>query len=209
MSAVISISTGKAYGVSRVCRAWSPSRASGVPGPATGPDRGRAAPPPGTTRPPVGCRSGRGNQTGHHQQQVPWRGLSQGVGAPALQGHPHLESAGSAAHARERALCEAMSGAAHGPRAHDGTIIPGNIDERPRDVGHRHDRHPPEHRASGRGPCRGRSLFGGLRGHSCSHPGHTLRGVAADPPGRAGLLRGVADRLGQFGLAREPGQLGL
>ncbi len=29
-----------------------------VPGPATGPDRGRAAPPPGTTRPPVGCRSG-------------------------------------------------------------------------------------------------------------------------------------------------------
>ncbi len=28
MSAVISISTGKAYGVSRVCRAWSLSRAS-------------------------------------------------------------------------------------------------------------------------------------------------------------------------------------
>ncbi len=28
MSAVLSISTGKAYGVSRVCRAWGPSRAS-------------------------------------------------------------------------------------------------------------------------------------------------------------------------------------
>ena len=157
MSAVISISTGKAYGVSRVCRAWSPNRASVYRD--LQPARTEAAPPPGTTRPPVGCRSGRGDQTGHHQQQVPWRGLSQGVGAPALQGHPHLESAGSAADARERALCEAMSGAAHGPRAHDGTIIPGNIDERPRDVGHRHDRHPPEHRASGRGPCRGRSLI--------------------------------------------------
>ena len=92
---------------------------------------------------------------------------------------------------RENGLCaKPCQGAAHGPRAHDGTIIPDNIDERPRDVGHRHDRHPPEHRASGRGPCRGRSLFGGLRGHSCSHPGGT-RFEALQP-----IRQGVRDCFG-------------
>ncbi len=38
MSAVISISTGKAYGVSQVCRVWGLSRARCVPGFATGID---------------------------------------------------------------------------------------------------------------------------------------------------------------------------
>ncbi len=66
----------------------------------------------------VGCELGRRDQAGHHGQQVPWRGLSQGLGAPALQGHPHLTGAGSAAHARERAVCEAL------PRASTGSSRP-------------------------------------------------------------------------------------
>ncbi len=54
-------------------------------------------------------------------------------------------------------------GPAHGPRAPDGTIIPHGIDERPRDVERGHDRHASGNRASGRCPCRGRSLLGGPR----------------------------------------------
>ena len=67
MSAVISISTGKSYGVSRVCRVWSLSRSSVYrdlkPSPAEPPVRRR----PG---PHVGCGACRGDQTSDHQQPV-------------------------------------------------------------------------------------------------------------------------------------------
>ena len=159
MSAVISISTGKAYGVSRVCRAWSPSRASVYRD--LQPARTEAAPPrrPGPQGPLsdadlVGeIRQVITNSRFHGEgYRKVWARLRyKGIRTSKVRVLRLM---------RENGLCaKPCQGAAHGPRAHDGTIIPDNIDERPRDVGHRHDRHPPEHRASGRGPCRGRSLI--------------------------------------------------
>ncbi len=140
MSAVISISTGKAYGVSRVCRAWSPSRASVYRD--LQPARTEAAPPrrPGPQGPMsdadlVGeIRQVITNSRFHGEgYRKVWARLRyKGIRTSKVRVLRLM---------RENGLCaKPCQGAAHGPRAHDGTIIPDNIDERPRDVGHRHDR---------------------------------------------------------------------
>ncbi len=138
MSAVISISTGKAYGVSRVCRIWGLSRASVYrdlqPASTNATPRCR----PGPQGPMSDAELTREIRQVITDSKFHGEGHRKILGAPALQGHSHLKGAGFAAHARERAMCEApCQGPAHGPRAHDGTIIPDGIDERPRDVGAR------------------------------------------------------------------------
>uniref|UniRef100_A0A1X7SID5 Uncharacterized protein n=1 Tax=Amphimedon queenslandica TaxID=400682 RepID=A0A1X7SID5_AMPQE len=76
MSAVISTSTKKAYGVSRVCRVWEINRAGVYRhlNAATADDSERQRPGPVGAMPDAKTR---GHRTGHRRQPVPQRGLSQ------------------------------------------------------------------------------------------------------------------------------------
>ncbi len=168
MSAVISISTGKAYGVSRVCQVWGLSRASVY----------RDLQPASTNATPR-CRPGPQGPMSDEEltreiRQVITDSRFHGEGHHKIWARPRYKGIIGTSQARalrlmrENGLCaKPCRGPAHGPRAHDGTIIPDGINERPRDVGHGHDRHASGNRASGRCPCRGRSLPGRLRWRPC------------------------------------------
>ncbi len=199
MSAVLSISTGKTCGVSRVCRVRGPSRASVY----RDLQPAQAEPSPRRRPEPQGPLSDA--DLAREIRQVITDSRFHGEGYRKVWARLRYKGIGTSQARvlrlmRENGLCaKPCRGPAHGPRAHDGTIIPDGIDERPRDVGHGHDRHTSGNRASGGRPCRGRSLPGRLRWRPCRHAGHALRGASADPPGRAGMLRG--DRHGRWPLA--------
>lgn len=129
MSAVISISTGKRYGVSRVCRVWGLSRASVYrnlqPVPSELPMRRR----PGPQGPmsdadlvdAIGCVITDSPFYGEGHRKVWARLRYKGI---------RTSKARVLRLMRENGLCaKPCHGASHGPRAHDGTIIPDTIDE--------------------------------------------------------------------------------
>ena len=129
MSAVILISTGKSYGVSRLCRVWGRSRASVYR------DLHPAPPEPPVRR----CPGPQGPMTDVDLVEAISRVITN---SPFYgEGHrkvwAHLRYKGirtSKARVlrlmRENGLCaKPCQGPTHGPRAHDGTIIPDNIDE--------------------------------------------------------------------------------
>ncbi|WP_420012428.1 IS3 family transposase [Tateyamaria sp.] len=129
MSAVISISTGKSYGVSRVCRVWGLSRASVY--------RDLQPSPP---EPPVRRRPG-------PQGPMPDAELVEAIKQVIIdspfygEGHRKVwarlrykgirtSKARGLRLMRENGLCaKPCFGATHGPRGHDGTIISDTIDE--------------------------------------------------------------------------------
>ena len=129
MSTVISISTGKTYGVSRVCRVWGQSRASVY-------RDLRPAPP----EPPVRRRPG---PQGPMSDAELVEAIKQVITDSPFYGEGHRKvwarlrykgirtsKARVLRLMRENRLCaKPCHGAAHGPRAHDGTIIPDTIDE--------------------------------------------------------------------------------
>ena len=129
MSAVILISTGKSYGVSRVCRVWGLSRSSVYR------DLQPAPPaPPARRRPrPQGPMSDA--ELVEEIKQVITDSPFYGEGHRKVWAR--LRYKGTRASKarvlrlmRENGLCaKPCHGAAHGPRAHDGTIIPDTIDE--------------------------------------------------------------------------------
>ena len=129
MSAVISISTGQSYGVARVCRVWGLSRSSMYrdlkPSPAEPAVRRR----PG----PQGPMSD--TELVEEIKQVitdsPFYGEGhRKVWARLRYKGTRTSKARVLRLMRENGLCAKSShGAAHGPRAHDGTIIPDTIDE--------------------------------------------------------------------------------
>ena len=126
MSAVISISTGKAYGV---CRVRGPGRASVYrdlrPLPAEPAPRRRPGPRgPMSDADPVGkikqvITDSKFHGEGHRKIRARLR--CKGI---------RTSKARVLRLMRENGLCaKPCHGPAHGPRAHDGTIIPDNIDE--------------------------------------------------------------------------------
>ncbi|WP_420013280.1 IS3 family transposase [Tateyamaria sp.] len=129
MSAVISISTGKSYGVSRVCRVWGLSRASVYrdlqPSPPEPPVRRR----PGPQGPMPDAELVEAIKQviidspfyGEGHRKV-WARLSyKGIRTSKARGLRLM---------RENGLCaKPCFGATHGPRGHDGTIISDTIDE--------------------------------------------------------------------------------
>ena len=129
MSAVISISTGKVYGVSRVCRVWGLSRASVYrdlrPAPADAVPRRR----PG----PQGPKSDA--ELAAEIRQVITDSKFHGEGYRKIWARLRYKGIRTSKARvlrlmRENGLCaHPCQGPAHGPRAHDGTIIPDNIDE--------------------------------------------------------------------------------
>jgi putative transposase len=127
MSAVISISAGRRYGVARVCRAWGVSRSSLY--------RGRTPSPPSAPRRRPGP-----------QGPMPDAGIVEAIrqtlaGSP-FHGEGYRKVWARLRHAglrtskervrrlmRENGLQAAnRPGRPRGPRSHDGTIIPGTID---------------------------------------------------------------------------------
>ncbi len=129
MSAVISISTGKAYGVSRVCRVWGLGRASVYrdlrPLPAEPAPRRRPGPRGAMSDADLVERikqvitDSRFHGEGHRKIRARLR--CKGI---------RTSKARVLRLMRENGLCaKPCHGPAHGPRAHDGTIIPDNIDE--------------------------------------------------------------------------------
>lgn len=129
MSAVISISTGKIYGVSRVCRVWGLSRASVY-----------RALQPAPPEPPMRRRPG---PQGPMSDAELVETIKQVITDSPFYGEGHRKvwarlrykgirtsKARVLRLMRENGLCaKPCQGAAHGPRAHDGTIIPDTIDE--------------------------------------------------------------------------------
>ena len=129
MSAVISISTGKSYGVSRVCRIWGLSRSSVYrdlkPSPAEPLVRRRPGP------------------QGPMSDAALVEKIKQVITDSPFHGEGHRKvwarlryksirtsKARVLRLMRENGLCaKPCHGAAQGPRAHDGTIIPDSIDE--------------------------------------------------------------------------------
>jgi putative transposase len=127
MSAVISISAGRRYGVARVCRAWGVSRSSLY--------RGRTPSPPSAPQRRPGP-----------QGPMPDAGIAEAIrqtlaGSP-FHGEGYRKVWARLRHAglrrskervrrlmRENGLQAAnRPGRPRGPRSHDGTIIPGTID---------------------------------------------------------------------------------
>ncbi len=87
-------STGRAYGLKRVCALWGLARST-----VYAQRRREAVPvherPTPNKRGPVGpCTDA--ELLGHIRQVLEeWRGLPQGVGEAALRGHPHQQGAGA------------------------------------------------------------------------------------------------------------------
>ena len=129
MSAVISISTGKAYGVSRVCRVWRLSRATVYrdlqPTPAEPPMRRR----PGPQGPMPDA------DLVEEIKQVITDSPFYGEGHRKVWARLRYKGIRSSKARvlrlmRENDLCaKRCQGAAHGPHVHDGTIIPDTVDE--------------------------------------------------------------------------------
>ncbi len=56
---------------------------------------------------------------------ISWRRVPQGARAPEMQGHRHIAGASLATHALNNGLlAKPCRGLAHGPRTHNGIIIP-------------------------------------------------------------------------------------
>ena len=108
MSAVISISTGKTCGASRVCRVRGPSRASVYrdlqPAQAESSPRRR----PGPQGPLSDADLAREIRQVVTDSRFHGEGYSKVWARLRYEGIGNLTGAGSAAHARERAVCEAM-----------------------------------------------------------------------------------------------------
>ena len=129
MSAVILISTGKSYGVSLLCRVWGRSRASVYR------DLHPAPPEPPVRR----CPGPQGPMTDVDLVEA----ISRVITDSPFYGEGHRKvwarlrykgirtsKARVLRLMRENGLCaKPCRGPTHGPRAHDGTIIPDNIDE--------------------------------------------------------------------------------
>ena len=129
MSAVILISTGKSYGVSRLCRVWGRSRASVYR------DLHPAPPEPPVRR----CPGPQGPMTDVDLVEA----ISRVITDSPFYGEGHRKvwvrlrykgirtsKARVLRLMRENGLCaKPCQGPTHGPRAHDGTIIPDNIDK--------------------------------------------------------------------------------
>ena len=129
MSAVISISTGKSYGVSRVCRVWGLSRASVYR------DLQPASPAPPVRRRPGPQGPMPDAELVEEIRQVITDSPCYGEGHRKLWARLRYRGIRTSKARvlrlmRENGLCAKLCfGAAHGPRAHDGTIIPDSIDE--------------------------------------------------------------------------------
>ena len=129
MSAVILISTSKSYGVSLLCRVWGRSRASVYR------DLHPAPPEPPVRR----CPGPQGPMTDVDLVEA----ISRVITDSPFYGEGHRKvwarlrykgirtsKARVLRLMRENGLCaKPCQGPTHGPRAHDGTIIPDNIDE--------------------------------------------------------------------------------
>jgi predicted acyl esterase len=63
------------------------------------------------------------------REPVPWRWLSEDLGATALRRHPHLQAPGPAADAAHDLLAPGRVGRPHGPKAHDCTIRTERVDD--------------------------------------------------------------------------------
>ena len=129
MSAVISISTDKSYGVSRVCRVWGLSRASVYR------DLQPASPEPPVRRRPGPQGPMPDAELVEEIRQVITDSPFYGEGHRKLWARLRYRGIRTSKARvlrlmRENGLCAKLCfGAAHGPRAHDGTIIPDSIDE--------------------------------------------------------------------------------
>jgi putative transposase len=126
MSAVISISAGRSYGVARVCRAWGVSRSSLY--------RCRMAPPPP-------ARRRRPGPQGPMPDAALVEAIRQTLADSPFHGEGYRKVWAWLRHAglrtskervrrlmRENGLSAGRTGRPRGPRNHDGTIIPETID---------------------------------------------------------------------------------
>ena len=117
MSLVVSTCEKKPYGVKRVCEAWRMS-SSTVHRHLKEASETSEDPPPRRRPGPVGAMPDANLTEAIEQvewmsywgQPVSWRGIAQGTRASAIQGHLCIESAGPAAHARERTARQVLPG---------------------------------------------------------------------------------------------------
>jgi putative transposase len=170
MSRTVSPSSGRPYGLARVCRVWRASRASVY--------RHLSSRPEPPRRPgPVG--------------PMPDAALVDAIRAVLTaspfhgEGHrkvwARLRVAGVRTSKRRvlrlmrenNLLAPSRVGAPRGPRTHDGTIIPETVDTMWGTVGHGPD-HDHHRRGTGCGVRRCRSRLSRVCGHPCRAPGHPL-----------------------------------
>ena len=159
-------STGRAYGLKRVCALWGLARST-----VYAQRRREAVPvherPTPNKRGPVGpCTDAepRPHPAGPGGLSLPWRGLPQGVGEAALRGHPHQQGAGASPDAGGGASGPPPGGQT--PRSQGPQRDHPHRAARP-NVGHGHDDDGDHRGGDGLGVRGGGSLLGGLRGDPC------------------------------------------
>ena len=124
MSRMLSPSSGKAYGLARVCRIWRSARASVYRHRHPEPARQK----PGSRRPDAGCGPAGTDPWRPLRQPLPWRRSPEGL-ARLLIGGIRTSLRRVLRLMRENdLLAPGRVGQPRGPRNHDGTIIPNTID---------------------------------------------------------------------------------
>ena len=127
MSLTVSPSSGRPYGVARVCRVWRAARATVYHH--RRPPRMEPPKRPGRVGSIAGCGAAGCDPGRLRGQPLSWRGSPQNLGEAAHEGRSDLPAPGAAADACARPA-RPIEGRQppRGPRNHDGTIIPDAVD---------------------------------------------------------------------------------